>query len=144
MSIVPNSTIGTTSDCRCREALPWLDLCEAERRLTEVSRSGDDLAEASARHAVDDARQRCAAIFGELLLYAVSTEGVRELLARLLNRLDPIDRLAREQLAEHERCLKEYRDRIQNLRHENWELARGVVSLEARIDALELEGIPHA
>lgn len=143
MPIIHEEPIGGNRSCPCRDAIPWLALHDAERQLTDAEQHGDDLAVASARHAVEDARLRCAALVAELLLHAVGTDGIRGLLARVVNQLEPIDQAARDQADAVARSIEHLPNLVHGLRSESWELARGMIGLEARVDALELEGVTH-
>lgn len=140
MPILSTNSIGTT-DC---DSAPWLALREAEARLTESERAGDPLAVASAHQAVADARQRCGALWAELLLYATDADGVRDLVARRLNALPLVDAAAREHAAAVARAVEDHAGRHLRHQHELWELARAVARIEDRLDSLVMEDANHA
>lgn len=112
------------------DALPWIELVEAEARLTEVQRSGDRLAIGSAVSAVEDAKLRCGAFFAEMFLHAASHDDLRTFLVRLLDGLEPADTEAR-------RLADAATDEVRELKEENWAMAQGIADLQRRVEQLE-------
>jgi hypothetical protein len=109
---------------------PWVELVEAEARLTEAQRGDDKLAVASAAAAVESAKVRCGAFFAEMFLYAASHDDLRTFLVRLLDGLEPAD-------AEARRLVDAATDDVRELKEENWAMAQGIADLQRRVEQLE-------